>query len=228
MSLIQLTNLTKTYKTGDVSVVAVNHVNLTIESGALVAVMGESGCGKSTLLNLIGLLDTPDEGEYLLENQNVATLSDNELSIIRNQKIGFVFQSFCLLPKLTIIHNVALPLLYRGLSVTQAQTKAYAMLEKVGIAKLAERKPNELSGGQQQRVAIARALVGNPKVLLADEPTGALDSTTSQEIVDIFVKLQQEQQCTVIIITHSPNIGEQCHQIITMQDGKIIKSEDKL
>lgn len=227
MSLIQLTNLTKTYKTGDVSVVAVNHINLTIESGALVAVMGESGCGKSTLLNLIGLLDTPDEGEYLLENQNVATLSDNELSIIRNQKIGFVFQSFCLLPKLTIIHNVALPLLYRGLSVAEAQTKAYAMLKKIGIAKLAERKPNELSGGQQQRAAIARALIGDPKVLLADEPTGALDSTTSQEIVDIFVKLQQEQQCTVIIITHSQNVGEQCHQIITMQDGKIVKSEDK-
>jgi len=228
LSLIQLINFTKKYQAGNTPVIAVDNANLTVEQGVLVAVMGESGSGKSTLLNLLGLLDTPTEGEYLLENQNVAALSDNELSIIRNKKIGFVFQSFCLLPKLSIVHNVSLPLLYRGYTLYNAKTTAYNMLEKVGIQQLAARKPHELSGGQQQRAAIARALIGDPKVLLADEPTGSLDSVTSKEIMEIFIKLQKEQQCTVIIVTHNPKIGEQCSQLIMMKDGKIIENRGGL
>jgi putative ABC transport system ATP-binding protein len=222
LSLIQINNLTKAYQVGNTKVFAVNDVTLTIEEGELIAIMGESGSGKSTLLNLIGLLDTPDSGEYLLDQKNVARLSDNQLSIIRNEKMGFVFQSFYLLPRLSVVHNVSLPLLYRRFSIAGAEEKAYSMLEKIGIAELAKRKPNELSGGQQQRVAIARALVGDPKVVLADEPTGALDSVTGKEIIDVFIKLQEEKKCTVIIVTHDPNIGKRCRREIKIKDGRIV------
>jgi putative ABC transport system ATP-binding protein len=222
LSLIQINNLTKAYQVGGAKVFAVNDVTLTIEEGELISIMGESGSGKSTLLNLIGLLDTPDSGEYLLDQKNIARLSDNQLSVIRNEKMGFVFQSFYLLPRLSVVHNVSLPLLYRRFSIAAAEEKAYSMLEKIGIAELAKRKPNELSGGQQQRVAIARALVGDPKVVLADEPTGALDSVTGKEIIDTFIKLQEEEKCTVIIVTHDPNIGKRCRREIKIKDGKIV------
>lgn len=225
MSLIQINNLTKTYQLGNTKVAAVVNASLTIEEGELIAIMGESGSGKSTLLNLIGLLDTPDSGEYFLDQKNIACLSDNQLSTMRNEKIGFVFQSFYLLPRLSVEHNVSLPLLYRGFNITDASKKAYSTLEKIGIAELTKRKPNELSGGQQQRVAIARALIGDPKVILADEPTGALDSVIGKEIIDVFIKLQVEEKCTVIIVTHDSNIGKRCHREIKIKDGKIIQGD---
>lgn len=221
-SLIELTAVTKTYQLESHQLTVLKGVNLTIDSDELVAVIGASGSGKSSLLNIIGLLDRPTAGSYKLQNQEVSVLSDKELARLRNQMIGFVFQSFFLLPRLTAVQNVSLPLLYRGTKSIESKQRSLALLERVGMTNWAEHKPSQLSGGQQQRVAIARALVGNPSVILADEPTGALDSKTGQDVMNLFTSLNQQEGVTVIIVTHDPKIAEQCHRIIHLQDGQIV------
>jgi putative ABC transport system ATP-binding protein len=183
--------------------------------------MGVSGSGKSTLMNIIGLLDRPTRGVYILDNKEIGHYSDDELSVLRNQKIGFVFQSFYLLPRLTAVENVGYPLIYRNLPRKEIQHRALAMLDRMGMADRAKHRPNELSGGQQQRVAIARALVGKPSILLADEPTGALDSHVGKEIIDLFISLNQTEGITIVIITHDPNIASRCKRCVRMEDGKL-------
>lgn len=204
---------------------ALNHVDVQIEKHQLVAIIGQSGSGKSTMMHMIGLLDRPTSGSYLLNNKEVSKLSDDELSAIRNETIGFAFQAFFLLPRFTATQNVMLPLLYRNIDIDEARKRAIAMLEKIEIGRLKDNKPSQMSGGQQQRVAIARALVGNPEIILADEPTGALDSSTSQEVLNIFLNLNKKDRKTVIIVTHDPHVAEQCERIITVCDGKIEKDE---
>lgn len=226
MSLIKLNNVSKIYQTSEVAVAALREVNLTINKQESVAIIGASGSGKSTMMNIIGLLDRPSSGEFLLNGKNVTTLSDNELADTRNRSIGFVFQSFFLLPRLTAEQNVALPLLYRGLSFLEAKNKAVSMLSKLEIGHLAHNRPRQMSGGEQQRVAIARALVGEPDIILADEPTGALDSRTGQEILNLFIHLNQVEKRTLIIITHDLNVSKQCRRIVRIKDGAI--EEDRL
>jgi len=221
-SLIELINLTKIYKTGLSHLVALDHINLKIMEKELVAIMGASGSGKSTAMNIIGLLDRPTDGVYKLCDKDVSHLKDDERALIRNQKIGFVFQSFFLLPRLNIAENVALPLFYRGIHPQEAKEKALAMLDKVGIKNLWHHKPSEMSGGQQQRVAIARALIGDPAVILADEPTGALDSRTSQDVMNLFIHLNREEDRTIIIVTHDPAVGKQCDRTVELHDGYIV------
>ena len=220
-SLIQLNNITKIYQTDETALKALDNVSLTIEKQDFLAIVGASGSGKSTMMNIIGLLDRPTEGEFLLNGKNVASFEDNALAALRNRTIGFVFQSFFLLPRLTAEQNVALPLLYRGMSATEAQKQAKATFENVGIEHLSRKKPNQMSGGEQQRVAISRALVGDPDIILADEPTGALDSKTGQELLDLFVRLNRDDKRTVIIITHDQNISKQCQRVVTLKDGQL-------
>lgn len=193
-----------------------------IEEGDMLAIMGESGSGKSTLMNIIGLLDRPDSGSYLLNGEEVAGLSDDKLANLRNHYIGFVFQQFFLLPRLTATQNVALPLSYRGTPKEEVAERVAYLLDRVGMGQRAHHRPNELSGGQQQRVAVARALVGNPSLILADEPTGALDSKTSAEVMDLFLALNQEEKRTIIIITHDSHVGDACSRRIFMRDGVIV------
>lgn len=223
MSLITLTNLIKKYRIGTIETTVLNQVSLTVKSGEMLAIMGASGSGKSTLMNIIGLLDKPCEGDYWLQNRNVAKLQDHELAQIRNECIGFVFQQFNLLPRLTAIQNVALPLTYRydSLPFSQAQQRALFALQRVNMHSFAHHRPTQLSGGQQQRVAIARALVNNPQVILADEPTGALDSKTGQEIMTLFLTLHQEGR-TLILITHDKQIAAACERHVLLSDGHII------
>jgi putative ABC transport system ATP-binding protein len=226
LSLIKLNNLTKVYQTGDIEkVTALKNINLTLQPQELVAIIGESGSGKSTMMNIVGLLDRPSEGSYLLDDKEVAYMSDNELAEIRNKQIGFVFQSFFLLPRLNAVQNVALPLLYRNIPPHKARDIAHKMLEHVRIDHLSQHKPNQLSGGEQQRVAIARALIGDPAIILADEPTGALDSKTGQEIMNLFIELHDKHKKTVIVVTHNHTISEQCKRIITLQDGIVISDQ---
>jgi len=222
-SLIKLKQITKIYQTSDTVLRALDGIDLTIEKQELLAVVGASGSGKSTLMNIIGLLDQPTEGIYTLDGQDVAEFNDNTAAEIRNKKIGFVFQLFYLLPRLTAAQNIALPLLYRGIHPSEAKETIYNTLEKVGIAALVHKRPNQMSGGEQQRVAIARALVGSPDIILADEPTGALDSKTSQEILDLFLDLNKNDNKTIIVITHDPTVSEQCKRVVTLKDGKIIE-----
>ena len=208
---------------GDEDIHALNNINLAIEAGELTSIVGTSGSGKSTLMNIIGLLDLPTKGKYLLDGVNTTEMSDDELSKYRNQKIGFVFQSFNLLPKSTALKNVEMPLQYASAynkNITDAQIRKMASetLEKVGLSSRMHHLPNELSGGQRQRVAIARALVNNPKILLADEPTGALDSKTSEEIINLFQELNS-QGVTVILVTHDTKIAHRCRRVISMTDG---------
>lgn len=224
-SLIKLENLTKVYKLGHNSFSALSDINIELQQGEMTAIVGASGSGKSTLMNIIGFLDHCTTGRYLFSGRDVSHLSEQELAVIRNTKIGFVFQSFFLLTRSTALQNVMLPLFYRGTPRAQAQEMAQKMLEKVGVGHLANNRPNQLSGGQQQRVAIARALVGNPDVILADEPTGALDSQTGHEVMDIFKKLNQQEGRTIIIITHDNEVSKQCQRTVTIKDGKIFKSE---
>lgn len=222
-SLIELSNVTKSYRKGEVTTQVLHGISLNIDKRDLLAIIGTSGSGKSSLMNIIGLLDRPTTGDYYLNGTNVTSLSAPELSHIRNKEIGFIFQSFFLLPRLTILQNVSLPLTYRELSkefMTQATLKA---LERVSLAHLAHRYPKELSGGQQQRVAIARALVGEPGVILADEPTGALDSKMSQEIMNLFIQLNQMDKNTIVIITHDPKIADQCAKRVRIQDGLLLQ-----
>ncbi|MBU1156477.1 MAG: ABC transporter ATP-binding protein [Proteobacteria bacterium] len=223
MALIELRGITKTYYIGDMSVDVLRGVDLTVEPGELLAIMGESGGGKSTLMNIIGFLDSPSGGGYQFEGQDAGHLDDNELAHIRNQKIGFIFQQFNLLPRLNALENVMLPLVYRGVPPQQREKVAKQMLKRVGMADRMAHRPPELSGGQQQRVAIARALSGNPSLILADEPTGALDSQVSQEILDIFLELNRENEITTVMVTHDPKVGKQCRRTVRMTDGHLLE-----
>jgi len=223
MALIELRGITKTYHIGDISVDVLRGVDLTVEPGELLAIMGESGGGKSTLMNIIGFLDSPSGGDYQFEDQDAGHLDDNQLAHIRNQKIGFIFQQFNLLPRLNALENVMLPLVYRGMPPRQREKVAKQMLKRVGMADRMAHRPPELSGGQQQRVAIARALSGSPTLILADEPTGALDSQVSQEILDIFLELNRENKITTVMVTHDPKVGKQCRRTVRMADGHLLE-----
>ena len=218
---VKLANISKVYKMGDNEVIALNGVDLDIAEGEFVAIMGPSGSGKSTLMNILGCLDTPTTGSYLLDNEEVANLSEDVLAKIRNKKIGFVFQNFNLLSRISALENVALPLVYAGVSKTERINRAQELLKMVGLADRQQHVPNELSGGQRQRVAIARALVNNPKIIMADEPTGNLDTKSSVEIMAMFKELYKQGK-TIILVTHEPDIAENAKRIITVRDGKIV------
>lgn len=218
--MIELKGIKKIYATGDIQVIALGGVDLHVGAGEFVSIMGPSGSGKSTMMNILGCLDTPTAGEYFLDGTDVSKASGNQLAIIRNQKIGFVFQGFNLLPRTTALENVELPLLYAGVSGKERKQKAIEALESVGLGKRVHHRPKELSGGQQQRVAIARALVTNPAIILADEPTGNLDSHSSEEVMAIFQNLHAQGN-TILIVTHEPDIAEYTRRIVRFRDGHI-------
>jgi len=222
--LIQLVDLTKVYDIGAIRVEALRSINLTIAKNEYVAIMGPSGSGKSTMMNVLGCLDTPTSGIYRLNDNNVGEMDDDQLAEIRNREIGFVFQTFNLLPRANALHNVELPLIYNGTPAQQRRKLAEGALEKVGLADRMHHKPNELSGGQRQRVAIARALVNNPSIILADEPTGNLDSKTGDEIMEIFETLH-DQGNTIILVTHEEYIAEHSDRIIRLRDGMVERDE---
>ncbi len=224
MALIQTTDLWKTYEMGAETVHALRGVSIIIEKGEYVAIMGPSGSGKSTLMNLIGCLDTPSKGNYILNGKDVSHMSDDELANIRNREIGFVFQTFNLLPRATALHNVELPLIYNGSSSEERKEKAIRALTRVELADRVTHKPSELSGGQRQRVAIARALVNDPSILLADEPTGNLDSKTSVEIMRLFDELHKQGN-TIIVVTHERDIALHAKRVISILDGQIASDE---
>ncbi len=218
--IIDINDVRKRYQMGAQTVHALRGVSLTINKNEYVALMGPSGSGKSTLMNMLGCLDTPTSGDYILNQQNVSTLVDDELAAIRNKEIGFVFQTFNLIPRLSALENVALPLVYSGMKKSTRLEKARKVLESVGLGDRVDHKPNELSGGQRQRVAVARALVNDPSIILADEPTGNLDSKTSIEIMALFEQIHNNGN-TVILVTHEPDIAEYAHRIIRLKDGEI-------
>lgn len=222
--MITLSNLTKVYKTGDVEVRALNGVDLSISQGEFVSIMGPSGSGKSTMMNILGCLDRPSSGKYLLDGLNIREADDNQLAEIRNKKIGFVFQSFNLLSRTTALENVELPMLYAGLGARERHEKALKALKAVGLEDRVHHKPNELSGGQQQRVAIARSLVNDPLIIMADEPTGNLDSRSSEEIMSIFQQLN-ETGITIALVTHEPDIARFSKRIVHFKDGVIDNDE---
>jgi putative ABC transport system ATP-binding protein len=219
--LIQLENIRRYYKVGEEEVHALDGVNIAIEKGEWASVIGQSGSGKSTLMNVLGCLDTPTSGRYILNGKDVSGMSDNALADIRNQEIGFIFQTFQLLPRETAQANVELPLVYRGLRAKERHQRALAALEKVGLGNRVHHRPNELSGGQRQRVAIARALVTEPSLLLADEPTGNLDSATGEEIIKLFEQLHSAGH-TLVLVTHEPAIAARCPRAIRLMDGKVV------
>jgi putative ABC transport system ATP-binding protein len=221
--MIKLEAVSKTYRMGRVEVQALRGVDLLVESGEFVAIMGASGSGKSTLMNIIGCLDVPTSGRYFLDGTDVARLGDDQLAIIRNRQIGFVFQSFNLIPRTTALHNVEMPLIYAG--AQNRRSRALAALKSVGLADRAGHQPTELSGGQQQRAAIARALVTNPAILLADEPTGNLDSASSVEIMNLLTELNREQARTIVLITHERDIAAFARRIVELRDGLIVTDE---
>ncbi len=220
--MISLTNIVKRYMMGEEEIMALAGVDLTIGRNEYVALIGPSGSGKSTLMNLLGCLDTPSEGKYILNGRDTSTMNDNELAKVRNQEIGFIFQSFHLLPRMSVLQNVMQPLVYRGIPTGERAKMAAEALSKVGLGDRMSHRPNQLSGGQRQRVAVARALVGKPSILLADEPTGNLDSKTSAEIMALFDELHQQGQ-TVIVVTHEPDIAAHCHRTLRVSDGKIVQ-----
>jgi putative ABC transport system ATP-binding protein len=222
--MIRMDGIRKTYRVGEVEVAAVRGISLRINKGEFVAIMGPSGCGKSTLMNLMGCLDTPSSGSFLLDGQEVARLDDDGLSTIRNRKIGFVFQSFNLLPRATALENVELPLIYRDEGGRKA--KAAAALASVGLADRAQHKPTELSGGQQQRVAVARALVTDPAILMADEPTGNLDTKASEEMMALFHDLHRQGR-TIVLVTHEPDIARHAERIIHLKDGQVVEDSPR-
>jgi len=225
MSLAQLINLTKIYHMGaEVVVEALRGVNLTVEQGEYIAIMGASGSGKSTLLNLMGCLDRPTAGRYLLGGDDVSHLSDAELSEVRGRRIGFVFQSFNLIPQLSALENIEIPLFYQGVPRHLRRARSHDLAERVGLGDRARHKPMELSGGEQQRVAIARALANDPLILLADEPTGNLDSKTGAEILTLFDELAERGR-TLIVVTHDPTVGRRTHRVVHMADGRIVNGE---
>lgn len=226
MSLIEFQNITKHYFMGDQTVRALDGINIIIDTNDYVAFVGSSGSGKSTLMNILGCLDHPTSGEYHLNGNNVEILSQDDLANIRNKEIGFIFQSFNLLPRADALHNVMQPLIYRGVHLKKRKALAMAALKRVKLDDRVDHLPNQLSGGQRQRVAIARALVTQPSILLADEPTGNLDSKTTIEIMKLFDELQKDGH-TVIVVTHEPEIADHCHRLIEMQDGKIFRDSRK-
>ncbi len=225
MPVIQLENITKSYLMGKTALPVLHGISLTIEKNEFVALMGPSGSGKSTLMNILGCLDTPTSGKYLINGTDVSTATDNELAHIRNKEIGFVFQSFNLLPRLTAFENVALPLIYAGMKKAEREKRTLEKIEAVGLTERMKHKPNELSGGQNQRVAFARALVNNPSIILADEPTGNLDSKTSKEIMELLVEIHRQGN-TVILVTHEEDIAAYAHRLIRLKDG-LIESDVK-
>jgi putative ABC transport system ATP-binding protein len=225
--LLQLDAVTKTYTMGNTTVQALRSVDLGIGAGEMVAIMGASGSGKSTLLNILGTLDRPDGGRYMLDGQDVGSLGDKALAQFRNRKIGFVFQSFNLLPRYSATRNVELPMLYGGVPRAERRRRAEAALTRVGLGERMHHQPNELSGGQQQRVSIARSLVQNPVLLLADEPTGALDSETTLQIMDLFCELHRSGM-TIILVTHEPAVAEYAQRILRVRDGRIVADERKV
>ena len=222
--MIEVRDLTKIYRMGNVEVPALQGVSFRIERGEVVAIMGQSGSGKSTLMNVLGCLDLPTSGEYYLEGKNIAGLNEDELAEIRNQKIGFIFQQFNLLPRMTVRRNAELPLMYNGgKPQKEIQERAETILKAVGLEERMNHRPTELSGGQQQRVAIARALINEPDLILADEPTGNLDSHTGAEIMQLLLGLNRERQITLVIVTHDPSIAAQTQRVIRLRDGLIEK-----
>jgi putative ABC transport system ATP-binding protein len=220
--MISLTNIVKRYIMGEDEFQALAGIDLHIDRNEYVALIGPSGSGKSTLMNLLGCLDTPSEGKYILNNRDTSTMNDNELAKVRNEEIGFIFQSFHLLPRMSVLQNVMQPLVYRGIAAAERQRMAASALDKVGLSHRLYHRPNQLSGGQRQRVAVARALVGNPSILLADEPTGNLDSKTSTEIMALFDELHAQGQ-TVVVVTHEPDIAAYCKRTVRLSDGKIVQ-----
>jgi putative ABC transport system ATP-binding protein len=219
--MISLENVTKTYSMGENSFQALKGVSLQINNGELVAIIGASGSGKSTMMNIMGLLDRTTTGKYILLGKDANVLTADQQAEYRNRLIGFIFQSFFLLPRLTAVDNVALPLMYRNIRKQECQEKARHYMAMVGMERFSNHRPNELSGGQQQRIAIARALVGEPELILADEPTGALDSKTSDVVMEMVEKINQEQGKTVVIITHDPEVAERCPRVVRLHDGLI-------
>lgn len=225
--MIILNNISKTYDTGAVQVQALKSVDLEINEGEFTAIMGPSGSGKSTLMNILGLLDRPTEGRFILDGVDTSGLDEGQLAALRNRKIGFVFQNFNLLPRLNALRNVELPLLYAGVGADERRAKAREALDKVGLSSHLKHRPNEMSGGQKQRVAIARALVNSPGLLLADEPTGNLDSGSGYEIMALFQELHR-QGSTIILVTHEPEIARHTQRIVHFRDGRLVLSEDVL
>lgn len=225
--MIKLQNITKTFTMGEEIIKALDNINFSVKKGEFVSIIGPSGSGKSTLMNILGLLEVADAGEYTLDDINIDNLKDNELAKIRNQKIGFIFQNFNLLQKLNAYENVAVPLMYRGIVGNEAKKIAYEYLEKVGLKGREKHLPNQLSGGQQQRVAIARALAGKPEIILADEPTGALDSKTSSEIMNMLEELNRNGQ-TIILITHDINVASRAKRIVKISDGKLYEDKEAI
>ncbi|MFN7036651.1 MAG: ABC transporter ATP-binding protein [Bellilinea sp.] len=220
--VIQATDLRKVYKMGEVEVHALRGANVQIRRGEVVSIMGPSGSGKSTLMNILGCLDRPSGGQYILDNEDVSHLNDDQLAVIRNRKVGFVFQSFNLLPRASALSNVELPLRYAGVARGRAE-RARQALESVGLGDRIHHRPTELSGGQQQRVAIARALINDPAIIMADEPTGNLDSKSGKEIMELLLRLNRERGTTVIIVTHDPKVAEQTERIIRLYDGLVVE-----
>jgi putative ABC transport system ATP-binding protein len=221
-SVVKASELVKHYELGDQHVTGLAGVDLTIESGEFVAVMGPSGSGKSTFMHIVGLLDEPTSGSYLFEGQDVVTLSADERADIRSRRLGFVFQSYNLLPRTTALENVELPLIYAGVPEGERERIALEKMELVGVAHLRDHKSNQMSGGQQQRVAIARSLVNNPGLILADEPTGALDTKTSEDVMRLFARLNDEHGITILLVTHEPDVAAYAKRIVTFRDGRIV------
>lgn len=220
--MIDMRNITKTYDMGSIKVDALRGVSLFVKEGEFISIIGPSGSGKSTLMNMIGCLDTPSTGEYYLDGKEISTYNESQLSRVRNEKIGFIFQKFNLLPRMSAFENVELPLIYRGMSAEKRREKSIEALEKVGLSDRMNHKPTELSGGQQQRVAIARALAGDPPILLADEPTGNLDSKSGNDVINLIKKLSSEGK-TIVLITHDPEVAEISQRIVTIRDGLLLE-----
>jgi putative ABC transport system ATP-binding protein len=219
--MLSIVDIRKSYRVGPTEVKVLKGINLTVEKGELLAIIGPSGSGKSTLMHMLGLLEKPDTGTYHIDGTQVTYDDDRVLSTLRNRKIGFVFQQYHILPKLTALENVCVPLTYRGIKEDEVRKKSLEYLTKVDMQDRANHRPNEMSGGQQQRVAIARALIGSPAIILADEPTGALDTKTGEEIMDLFHRLNRDEGITVVIITHNPALAEQCGRYVKIIDGMI-------
>lgn len=226
--MIQLENITKVYELGGTQYQVLKGLSFTINDGELFAIVGQSGSGKTSTMNIIGLLDKPTTGKYYLDGIDTSEFSGDKLADLRNQRLGFIFQLYCLLPKLSALDNVILPLMYRrseSISAHEMKTRAMEMLKRVGMENFASRLPGQLSGGQQQRIAIARALVGKPSIIMADEPTGALDSATGQQIMELLIEQVKATKTTVVIVTHSMDIAKQCQRMIKISDGKIVQTE---